>query len=250
MTAPDVKRLAAEDHRSSVRVLGIDPGTRVVGYGLLDLGGGQRPVVVAHGVIRLPPRPLAARLALLFRELQALISSYAPTALSIEQVYHGKNFQSVIKVGEARGVVVLAAQLAGLAIHEYTPATIKKTATGNGNAQKPQVARMMGRLLGLEVLPWPHDVTDALAAAYCHGRAVGPLSPASLARFQRPAPRTEVPGKAPPRSATRRIRPAARRAHPGLDLEALLRSGKARLIARKGTRARRVAAPEPGNRTD
>ncbi len=99
-----------------------------------------------------------------------LIQSHSPRVLAIEQGFHGKNFQSVLKVGEARGVAVLAAQMAGLEIREYSPALIKKAATGNGNADKKQVQRMMGRVLGLEADLEPVDITDALAAAFCHGQ--------------------------------------------------------------------------------
>jgi len=202
--------------------------------------------VVTHGVLRLPPRPLSVRLSVLFGELQSLIAAHRPAVLSIEQVFHGKNFQSVLKVGEARGVVVLAAQLGGLEIHEYSPATIKKVATGNGNARKLQVARMMGRLLGLETIPWPHDVTDALAAAFCHAQRAVPQA------F--PAPRPLAPAGAAllavTRGRRRRASGAARQAVSGFDLESLIRSGKARLLARKKRlRPRSGAASGPGKTT-
>jgi len=155
---------------SPVRVLGVDPGTRIAGYGVLDIQAGRPPKLVAHGAIRFPPSPLAARLEALFRELKAIIAQHSPGVLAIERVFYGKNFQSILKVGEARGVAVLAAQIAGLQIHEYTPAMIKKAATGNGNAQKEQVQRMMGRLLHMDGLPEPVDASDALAAAFCHGQ--------------------------------------------------------------------------------
>jgi crossover junction endodeoxyribonuclease RuvC len=156
----------------AIRVLGIDPGTRVLGYGVLDVDKRSSPRVVAHGALRLPRSPLAVRLELIFREVESIISAHRPQVLALEEVFHGKNFQSVLKVGEARGVVVLAAQISGLEIQEYSPALIKKSATGNGNAAKAQVQGMMKRVLGLKEALEPPDVADALAAAFCHGQRV------------------------------------------------------------------------------
>jgi crossover junction endodeoxyribonuclease RuvC len=214
---------------AKVRVLGIDPGTRIAGYGVLDLDGPAQPVLVAHGAIRLPPRPLASRLETLFRELREVIAKHAPQVLAIERVFHGKNFESVLKVGEARGVAVLAAQMAGLEIREYTPAMIKKSATGNGNADKVQVQRMMGRILAMSSDPEPVDASDALAAAYCHGQrswreklvGAGRAAASSLPRGSR----RRVASRA---ASTRGAR---------LNLEALLRSGKARILSSTRRRA-------------
>lgn len=228
-----------------VRVLGVDPGTRVAGYGVLDLTPGRPPRLVAHGTIRFPPSPLAARLEALFRELKAIIASHCPTVLAIEQIFHGKNFQSILKVGEARGVAVLAAQLAGLDIHEYTPAMIKKAATGNGNAQKVQVQRMMGRLLGMEEFPESVDASDALAAAFCHGQRAWRMAVESKLPATNRNPLLAM--------ARRRVklplaRSTGRGVLAGFNLAALIASGKAKIIPR----ARKKTAPTspPTKRTE
>lgn len=226
--------------RPPERVLGLDPGTRVAGYGILEVQAGRGLVVLSHGAIRFPPSPLAARLETLFLALQELIRVHAPTVLSIERVFHGKNFQSILKVGEARGVAVLAAQLSGLAIREYTPAMIKKAATGNGNADKGQVQRMMGRLLRLDAPPEPVDASDALAAAFCHTQQAR----LGVEKTKIPSRRSgtsllnlvERGGKHQP--ATSNV--IQRTDLKGLDLPGLLRSGKARVVTRPRPRARRV----------
>lgn len=174
----------------------MDPGTRVLGYGILDVARGQRPKVVAHGALRLPQSPLASRLEKIFGEIGRIISAHAPQVLALEEVFYGKNFQSVLKVGEARGVVVLAAQMRGLEIREYSPALIKKSATGNGNAGKSQVQGMMQRVLGLREAPEPLDVTDALAAAFCHGQRLWRASLVSSPPRSRASASFRLPGSA------------------------------------------------------
>jgi crossover junction endodeoxyribonuclease RuvC len=229
-------------------VLGIDPGTRVAGFGVLDLEDGKQPVLVAHGAIRLPPSPLAARLETLFRELRRIIAQHAPRVLAIERVFHGKSFESVLKVGEARGVAVLAAQMAGLVIREYTPAMIKKAATGNGNADKAQVQSMMGRILAMDDAPEPVDASDALAAAFCHGQrswrerlSAGSGEDSRVAALLRAASRSRRVRFA--RGGVTAARTGRRAGGRGFDLAALLKSGKARVLdgARK-TRRRATAS--------
>jgi crossover junction endodeoxyribonuclease RuvC len=211
----------------SLRVLGIDPGTRVVGFGILDLDAAGRPTLVAQGAIRLPLAPLAARLATIFQQLRDIIAQHQPEVLSIERVFFGKNFQSVLKVGEARGVAVLAAQLAGLEICEYTPAMIKKAATGKGNAAKTQVQSMMARVLSLDQAPEPMDVTDALAAAFCHGQRMWRKQLQAGVGTRRAIP---------PSAGVSQIRIAmsksGRKAATKLDIDALIKSGKARVLSR------------------
>ena len=153
-------------------MLGIDPGTRVAGYGVLDVVPGQTPTLVGCGPIHLPIAPMGRRLESLHRELTRILLEHRPHVLAVETVFQGKSFQSVVKVGEARGVVLLLAQLHGLAIHEFTPASVKKTVTGNGRATKSQVQRMVTRILGLSETPAPVDVSDALAIAFCYGQRV------------------------------------------------------------------------------
>jgi crossover junction endodeoxyribonuclease RuvC len=123
----------------------------------------------------------------LFEELGELLRRERPEVLAVETVFHGKSFDSVLKVGEARGVVLLAGALQGMEVHEYTPAMVKKTVTGNGRASKEQVQRMMARLLELERLPGPVDVTDALALAFCHGQRLWRQQLEASGRASRPA---------------------------------------------------------------
>jgi crossover junction endodeoxyribonuclease RuvC len=154
----------------TLRVLGVDPGTRCVGYGIIDLTGARQARLIDCDVLRLESGPAAARLESIFRHMSAQMERYRPRVLAIEDVFHGKNFKSVLKIGEARGVIILAAQMAGLEIGEYSPRLIKKSVTGNGNADKSQVQRMVTRILGRDDLLEPEDISDAVAVAFCHGR--------------------------------------------------------------------------------
>ncbi len=208
------------------RILGVDPGTRVAGYGILDCEAGKRPKLIAHGAIRFPPSPLAARLETLFRELKLIIAQHSPDVLSIEQIFYGKNFQSILKVGEARGVAVLAAQLSGLEIREYAPAMIKKAATGNGNAAKEQVQSMMGRVLDMEDVPEPVDASDALAAAFCHAQRSTSRVLSTFTTTRKARARSSRPGSL-------RLPSAASSAIKGLNLTQLLKTGKARIVRRR-----------------
>ena len=160
------------DAATAVRVLGVDPGTRFVGFGILDMKSSRGSTLVDAGVVRLTSESMAPRLEKTFREMTALIEKFRPTVLAIEEVFHGKNFQSALKLGQARGVVILAAAMTGLEVHEYSTRLVKKSVTGNGNAEKDQVQSMMVRILALEQAPEPMDVTDALAVAFCHGQRI------------------------------------------------------------------------------
>jgi len=223
------------------RVLGIDPGTRIVGYGIIDAHRGA-PRAVAHGAIRLPKAPIAARLETIFREVRALVDRYRPQVLAIEEVFQGKNFQSVLKVGEARGVVILAAQLAGIEIREYAPARIKKAATGNGNAAKVQVEGMMTRILRIGATG-SADETDALAVAYCHAQSMGRAIPARESEPETPARRALREASRSPR---RRLPAGAaktrdRRSPAAAAVSALLERGAARAVLGASYRNRRRA---------
>lgn len=153
-----------------LRVLGVDPGTRYVGYGIVDLVGAQQARLIDSDVLRLETGSAAARLETIFRHMSAQMEKHRPRVLAIEDVFHGKNFKSVLKLGQARGVIILAAQMAGLEIGEYSPRLVKKSVTGNGNADKSQVQRMVARILGQDELLEPEDISDAVAVAFCHGR--------------------------------------------------------------------------------
>lgn len=154
-----------------MRVLGVDPGTSVTGYGVIDTENGAPGMgrLVECGVITFARRsPLPRRLAELHEGIAALIARHQPTALALENAFYHKNVRTTLVLGHARGVVLLAAQQAGLAIAEYPPATIKKTVVGMGGARKAQVGAMVARLLRLRRAPQPADAADGVAVALTH----------------------------------------------------------------------------------
>jgi crossover junction endodeoxyribonuclease RuvC len=149
--------------------LGIDPGTANTGYGIVR---GDRPGLVSLvecGVIRTRPRdPLAARLAEIYDGVTQLIARHRPDALSVEDVFYARNVRTTVVLGHARGVILLAGQQAGLDIHEFPPAEIKKAVVGSGAATKEQVQFMLTRLLRLKAVPQPSDAADGVAAALAY----------------------------------------------------------------------------------
>ncbi|HEX4601244.1 MAG TPA: crossover junction endodeoxyribonuclease RuvC [Gemmatimonadales bacterium] len=157
-----------------MRVLGVDPGTAVTGYGVIETGNGTRGGpglgrLVECGVIRFARRAaLAERLADLHAGVVALIARHHPHALALENAFYHKNVRTTLVLGHARGVVLLAAAQAGLAIAEYAPATVKKTVVGAGGAAKAQVGTVVARLLQLRHAPTPADAADGVALALTH----------------------------------------------------------------------------------
>jgi crossover junction endodeoxyribonuclease RuvC len=156
-----------------LKVLGVDPGTAATGYGVVETGNGSHAGtngrLVECGVIRFARgRSLPHRLAELHAEIAALIARHQPTALALENAFFHKNVRTTLVLGHARGVVLLAAEQEGLAIAEYSPATVKKTVVGSGQATKPQVAAMVARLLRLQQPPRPSDAADGVAIALTH----------------------------------------------------------------------------------
>ena len=152
-----------------VLILGVDPGTAVTGYGVVarSSSGGVR--LVECGVIRTSPeRALANRIREIYDGIDALIERHGPFALSVEDVFHGKNAKSALKLGHARGAILLAAALRGLSIAEYAPRQIKSAVVGTGNATKEQVGFMVMQQLRLREAPTPADAADGVAAALCH----------------------------------------------------------------------------------
>jgi crossover junction endodeoxyribonuclease RuvC len=148
-------------------VLGIDPGTANTGYGLVA-GSCARLSAVAHGVIETRAgTPLELRLAEIHARIGELLDTHRPDALAIEELYFGANVQTAFAVGQARGVVLLAAGQRGLPTHSYTPQQVKAAVCGSGRAAKDQVGRMVARLLGLPGVPRPDHAADALAVAVC-----------------------------------------------------------------------------------
>jgi len=150
-------------------ILGIDPGTAIVGYGLVRVAAGGRLEAPACGCIRTPAgEKTYRRLALIYQRLQDLIKEHRPDIMAIEELFFNKNSRTALAVGQARGVALLAAAHAGLAVVEYTPLEVKQTVTGFGRAPKDQVQRMVQAQLKLAARPEPDDVADALAVAICH----------------------------------------------------------------------------------
>lgn len=151
-----------------MRVMGVDPGTWSLGYGVVDLNRG-RAISVDYGAIRSPRgRSLPERLSAIFDGLTQLIEKHRPECLAIEDVFHGRNFRSAVRIGESRGVAILVAQRFELPVTEYAPAVVKKSVVGNGNAHKVQIQQMVRSLLALPSAPAPDDAADALAIALCH----------------------------------------------------------------------------------
>jgi crossover junction endodeoxyribonuclease RuvC len=154
-----------------VRVLGVDPGSYVWGYGVVETGNGAPRFgqLVECGVMTFNKRsPLPQRLAELHDGITSLIEKHHPTVLALENAFYHKNVRTTLVLGHARGVVLLAAQQAGLEIAEYAPATVKKTVIGMGGAQKGQVAAMVARILRLKQAPRPDDAADGVAIALTH----------------------------------------------------------------------------------
>jgi len=150
---------------TTMRVLGIDPGTVTTGWGVVEERG-TRLIRVTSGVVR-ARGSLAERLAQIFGEIEAVVVQAAPLVLSLEKNFVAANVQSAFRLGEARGAVLTAAARAGIAIAEYSPAEIKLAVAGSGRATKEQIQTMVRRLLGVRT-PLAHDEADALGAAICH----------------------------------------------------------------------------------
>jgi crossover junction endodeoxyribonuclease RuvC len=152
-----------------LKVLGIDPGTAVLGYGVVESGQGRHGRLLECGTLTTGARdPLPARLRILYDGVAALLARHAPDAVAVESAFYGKNVRTAVVLSHARGVILLAAELAGVEIAEYSPAAIKKTIVGRGAALKPQVGYMVAQLLRLKVAPSPDDATDGVAVALTH----------------------------------------------------------------------------------
>jgi crossover junction endodeoxyribonuclease RuvC len=152
-----------------MRVLGIDCGGEFTGYGVVEQACDGRLLCVHAGAIALPKRePLPVRLARVFRELDRLLLEYVPDEVAIEDVFYAVNAKSALKLGQVRGVAMLAAAMHQRPVAEYAPLSIKSAVVGYGKADKFQVQQMVTRLLSLSAAPEPFDATDALAIAICH----------------------------------------------------------------------------------
>lgn len=149
-------------------ILGLDPGTRVTGYGVVREISGQVELV-ATGTIRTPvKKDMATRMGVIFDRLQELITLHSPAEAAIENVFVSKNPSSALKLGQARGACMAACATNGIAMGEYEPTKVKKNLVGVGNAPKSQVAFMVAHTLGIKKPDWAEDASDALAIAICH----------------------------------------------------------------------------------
>ena len=157
-------------------IIGIDPGLATIGFGVVEYVG-NRFRTLDYGVLTTPaPTPIPSRLEKIYADAQALFAKYRPDAISMEELYFSKNVTTGIPVAEARGVLLLAAQKAGVNIYEYNPAEVKQAIVGYGKAEKRQVMEMTRMLLHLEKIPRPDDAADALAIAVCHAHCSGSLN--------------------------------------------------------------------------
>jgi len=151
------------------RILGIDPGLHVTGYGVVEASSSQQPKVCEAGIIRCSGKDMASRLLFLYNGIVEVIDQFQPKVVAVEQLYaHYQHPRTAILMGHARGVIFLAAKQRGLPLVSYNATRIKKTITGNGRASKEQIQRTIERELGLDKTPEPADVADALAVALCH----------------------------------------------------------------------------------
>lgn len=155
-----------------MRIIGIDPGTGILGFGVIESNGGKNELVDA-GVIRTPVKEDdAVRLQTIYEEITDIIAQNKPQEMSVEKLFFAQNVTTAMTVAQARGVVLLAGMQAGLKISEYTPLQIKQSLTGYGRADKKQMQEMVRVLLGLKEVPKPDDCADALAAALTHAAAL------------------------------------------------------------------------------
>lgn len=170
----------------ALRILGIDPGYAIIGWGILDYEK-NRFSVVDYGAITTPAgMPFSQRLECIDEEICYILKKYKPEALSMEKLYFTNNKTTGIDVAQARGVLLLECSKAGLEIHEYTPIQVKQGAVGYGKAEKKQVMEMTRIILGLPEIPKPDDTADALALAICHAHVGGSALGALESNARRP----------------------------------------------------------------
>ncbi len=152
-----------------MRILGIDPGTGILGFGIVDVDPRGNLTFVDGGVIRTPVKqPDSDRLHTIYDELHEIITEHTPTVMSVERLFFSQNVTTAMSVSQARGVVLLCGKQHNLELFEYTPQQIKMALTGYGKADKKQIQEMVRILLRLDEVPKPDDAADALAAAICH----------------------------------------------------------------------------------
>lgn len=162
--------------QSCMRILGIDPGTGIMGFGVIETKGAGKAALVDAGVIRTRPhQPLDERLVEIYASIEEIIKDTRPTTAAIEKLFFAQNVTTAISVSHARGVAMLVCKQAGLEVFEYTPLQIKQAITGYGRAEKSQIQEMVKILLNLKEVPKPDDCADALACAITHSMNVRSL---------------------------------------------------------------------------
>ncbi|MDO8591463.1 MAG: crossover junction endodeoxyribonuclease RuvC [bacterium] len=155
-----------------MRIIGIDPGTGILGFGVIDTDKRGKRTLVDAGVIRTPAKEDdASRLQTIFEELCIVIADSKPAEMAVEKLFFAQNVTTAMTVAQARGVAIVAGTQAGLKVSEYTPLQIKQALTGYGRADKKQMQEMVRILLGLKEVPQPDDCADALATAICHANS-------------------------------------------------------------------------------
>lgn len=158
-----------------MRILGIDPGYAIVGFGIVDYDAAHFKTIAYGAVTTSADMDFCDRLIDIYKDISDIIKKYAPDCISIERLYFNTNTKTAIDVAQARGVILLAARQAGISVNEYTPLQVKQSITGYGKAEKRQVMEMVKSLLQLKKIPKPDDTADALALAICHGHCAGSL---------------------------------------------------------------------------
>ncbi len=158
-----------------MRIIGIDPGYAIVGYGIVDYDDFRFKTVGYGAVTTKADDAFVDRLSDIYDDMVTLIKNYKPDCMAIERLYFNTNTTTAIDVAQARGVILLAAKKYGVAVSEYTPLQVKQSITGYGRAEKHQVMEMVKNLLQLSSVPKPDDTADALALAICHGHSSGSL---------------------------------------------------------------------------
>jgi crossover junction endodeoxyribonuclease RuvC len=157
-----------------IRILGIDPGSRITGYGIIDTDG-RRNIYVGSGCVKVAENSIGEKIKTIFDEISTLVATEKPAELAIEKVFMHRNADSALKLGQARGAAICAVTAHSLPVFEYTPAQIKQSVVGKGNAEKRQVQHMVKFLLNLPAMPQA-DAADALAAALCHANTKNTLA--------------------------------------------------------------------------